>query len=226
MMIDFSFLETNFTGECSISGVLLIRHAEREIITTMESQQSIPLTENGIQDSERFGDALKISKRNILGLKSSPVNRCVKTIESIAMAAGLNTAINLSTNLGDPGPFIHDDILAREAFTERSLIELVNMQISGIQFPGIRPISEGCGLILREIVGDLSTDVGIHIYVSHDAVLCPLIGYLMEMSFKANGWIDYLNGAVFFKKENRFYLQWLGKAYDITYTVRSLIHDE
>ena len=224
-MIDLSFLEEHFAGDCNISGVLLIRHAKREKITAIESQNSIPLTENGIHDSEIFGDSLKILNHNILSLKSSPVDRCVKTLESIAMAANLNATIKLSTNLGDPGPFVYDGVLAREAFTERTLIELANMQISGNQFPGIRHISDGCGLLLDEIASDLGTDVGVHVYVTHDAIICPLVGYLTGMLFDVNNWIGYLDGTIFFKNDNEYYLLWSGNIYDITHKVRDLIGD-
>lgn len=225
-MIDLSFLEDNFAGNCNISGVLLIRHAERENICSMESQQLIPLTENGIHDSVRFGDALKNIKHNIIGLKSSPVNRCMKTLESIAMGANINTEIKVSKNLGNPGPFVYDDILAREAFSKRSNIELANMQISGKQFSGMMYISDGCKLIIDEIMSDLNMGVGVHIYVTHDAVICPFAGFLTEKLFDLSNWIGYLNGVVLFKKENRFFLMWSGNIHDITYKLRSLISDE
>ena len=103
---------------------------------------------------------------------------------------------------------------------------MANMQISGNKFPGIRHISDGCGLLLDEIVSDLDTDVGLHVYVTHDAIICPLVGYLTEMLFDANNWIGYLNGAVFFKNDDEYYLLWSGNIYDVTHKVRDLIGDE
>ncbi|WP_052418839.1 histidine phosphatase family protein [Methanolacinia paynteri] len=196
------------------SGIIFIRHAEREPIFRGESDVgSQMLTESGCLASFNFGkDLASLQKRIDVSLFSSPIIRCLDTAKEVSNGAEWNLEPVQSCILGDPGAYIHDTELTDEIYANSPARNLVLRYLNGEILPGHRTSKEGTNLILEYFDSMLEKDSSLSLCVSHDAVLVMFLSELTGFSFE-NTWVDFLEGIVILRKGTDYYLYWRGVPY-------------
>jgi len=63
-------------------------------------------------------------------------------------------------------------------------------------------------LFLRELLEDLNLLDGIGLYITHDAIIIPIIKYFTEKFEYSDNLIDYLDGFIFWKNGDKQFLVW------------------
>lgn len=217
-------------SDCEILGerellVLIVRHAETQVHPGDGEEDSISISQKGRKDSENFGKELIGTYHQIGLIKSSPVRRCMSTAEAILIGANQDLKVSLSRTLGNPGAFVVDDTAAIENFQRYGVRGVVQRQLEGRNLAGMRTIGGGVNLLLKEICEDLESLNGLGLYVTHDAVLVPFVGYLTNKFTVSNHWFGFLNGIGVWKKDDdRLFLSWIENVFDITdFVVGSVI---
>ncbi len=202
--------------------ILILRHAEK----IMNDDISALLTKKGISDSEQFGKKLLCFFNNINLVKTSPIERCVQTTNAI-----LNNIfktidkIEKSKILGDPGVFVIDAQKAIGNFLSLGVKEVIERQLKNQILPGMRDLKNGLQMLFQEISNDLEHIKSFGIYNTHDILVIPLIKYLTGDFKYTENLIDYLNGIIVGKNENKEYFAiWNGKLFDIDKKINRLFY--
>ena len=173
---------------------LLLRHAERPPIAPGEHGTDLALTAHGRRSAERLGATLR---PRILSLSTSPVRRCRETAEAMRRGAGLDIDIVDDRLLGDPGVFVTDPELAWthwQTMGHEAVVE--HIARAGHPLPGLAPPVHAAHQLARHLVRALQdSPVGLHIFVTHDAVLYPTISRLLAGTYGQPGWPMYLEAA-------------------------------
>lgn len=175
--------------------VVFLRHAERPPMPAAASGDDLPLTSEGRRAAERLGASLG---SRIATITTSPVRRCRETALALVAGAGIHRDIGEERLLGAPGAFVADAEVAWRNWQElgnEGVIEHVassDRPLAGMVDPvvAVRRLVE----LTRERLGGAA---GIHVFVTHDAVLAPLVSRL-----RGSGrviWPDYLAAALFWR---------------------------
>lgn len=170
--------------------ILLIRHAEK----SLAGNQS--LTNQGLDDALNYGKNLKQQGICFDEIISSPVKRCIQTAEKII--EGLNSKIKIqeSNLLGDPGIFIFDAKKAAKAFDDFTVCEVINIILQRKKLIGFLPFDEACRPMTDEIQTKIALNKSI-LYISHDVIIMPFIGYISEIkTIDESDIINYLGGYI------------------------------
>ncbi len=204
--------------------ILIVRHAEKIIDENQNEDIFALLTRKGISDSKKFGNEL-LSLFNGTGLmKTSPIERCVQTANAILnYNFESKKKIEKSKILGDPGVFVMDAKTALGNFLNLGVKEVIERQLKNQILPGMRDLKNGLQMLFQEISNDLEVIKSFGIYITHDAIVIPLIKYLTGDFKYTENLIDYLNGIIVGKNENKEYFAiWNGKLFDIDKKINSL----
>lgn len=193
-------------------GVFIIRHAEKNPVP---NRIDVPLTENGKEDALQLGNIFRDNGNNIRFIKTSPFTRCLETCESILRGMNSKLDTQYSNNLGDPGAFVVDDRIAGNNFSYYSAVDVVSRQLKGDILPGLRDIKEGTVRILNEIHDDINANDGIGIYVTHDAIIAPFVGYLTDVPITKENWFGFLDGIFLYLYDGNISLIWNENTYKI-----------
>ena len=188
---------------------LLLRHAEREEITSGFFGNDVSLTRHGRNSARRLG--IGLSSRTAGVVKSSPLPRCMQTADAIIAASGWKTGAVPEQLLGDPGPFVVEPELAGRLFLDIGTEAIVRRQLADDQPPsGMRSTSAGVQLLLRELTTALNGPVNASVFVTHDAVLAVLAGYLYRLPVDGLHWPGYLDALVMWPDSDRLRFLWRG----------------
>ncbi len=208
-------------GKSSVA--LVVRHAEKTGSQATNPIVHSPISEKGKEDSRRFGRKISALFPRIVMIKSSPIARCLSTADRIV--AGTDQVINIlpSNRLGDPGAFVTDDKIGWEIFQRFDVEEVVRRQLEGERLEGMREVREGAKLLLEEMLEDLKQMNGLVVYVTHDAILCPFVGYLTNTLITPTNWFGFLDGAYLWLEGNGVNLLWGGQVFNVTERVEELI---
>ncbi|HEU5377242.1 MAG TPA: histidine phosphatase family protein [Ktedonobacteraceae bacterium] len=97
--------------------VLLLRHSHRFPLpdSLLSSGSEVDLTPEGIRMAEELGGMLQRFRPGLL--QTSPVLRCVHTLQVIRKGAGWDVPITTDWRLGKPGAFIIDPQIANTVET-------------------------------------------------------------------------------------------------------------
>lgn len=187
-MIDLSLIDRTKTN------AIVIRHAEREKMDIGQVEQ--PLNEIGIKHSMELGEKLK--GFNKYYFFSSPVGRCQQTVEyiQIGLFGCVKESNTLSPLLGKPGVFVVDR--KNNAFLTQSCKKVVIKQIEREPLEGIRGIDEGTNMLTNSIIAqsNIAEDGSLLIFVTHDAIIAPVIFDLTSEKFDYEHWPDFLDGFI------------------------------
>lgn len=196
------------------SYALLIRHAERPNFTVLNFRNDTPITEKGLQDSLKLGKRLQ--GQNLTGLFSSPVHRCMQTCEGIRQGANLDhLPIATRPRIGEPGSFIVNPLVVFFYFLTTDVSIVIRKFIAKGRMSGFTPLKEGSVRIMKDLLADLSGENTRNLYITHDAVLAPLISYFTGQKFGDSDWINYLDGVFIAVKDGEVRLIWNGREYFI-----------
>ena len=176
------------------SVALLLRHAERPPIAPGELGAELPLTSRGVALASALGHCLGAA---LHGIRTSPVRRCRETAEALRQGAGASALRILDDHmLGDPGAFVTDPACAWEHWRERGNERVVELLAWGSEpLPGLAtPYSAAQDLATHVLA---NTESGIHVFVTHDAILLPTVARLLPGVENRTWWPDFLECAAF-----------------------------
>ncbi len=182
----------NFTKLENIS--ILLRHAERTDIKDGDTGLLVDITEQGIVKSIELGN--EISKYfEINKIYSSPLLRCINTAININKGNSKEQKeIIKTTILGEPGLYVNDRYIAGLEFKKRGTYNLVRDYINGAVILGMNNLNDANKSFYNKIF-QLSQNNKYNLFVSHDAIIIPLIKYLLNYDFNEY-WLNYLSGIV------------------------------
>lgn len=188
---------------------IVLRHAEREEITPGNFGNYVSLTQRGLQCAQRLGAGL--SSRRVGIVRSSPLPRCMQTADAIIAGAGWKASAVPERLLGDPGPFVVEPERAGQLFLDIGIEEIVRRQLAeGEPSSGMRSTSSGVDLVLQELTAALSRPDSISVFVTHDAVLAVLVGYLYGLPVESFCWPGYLDALVAWPDSDLRRFRWRG----------------
>jgi broad specificity phosphatase PhoE len=170
------------------SFALLIRHAEREPITTEESVWNAKLTSDGHSDAARFGKTLTGFKPG--AVYSSPIPRCIDTASRILEGWG-HKGIRIEQNRLLLDAYIKDGPLAGDQFKNNDPYELILRQLAGKDVPGFYTVKDGSVLLLNAIK-KLMQPGKLTLLTTHDALIMPFRTYYLGDTFNKSDWFPFL----------------------------------
>jgi len=220
-MDKLSYISEDASSSSSIW--LLIRHSERVQPPLDKPFLDAGLTENGYRDAIIFGRHIKRKfPLRVMRLYSSPLKRCIETSKAILSGIGEKIEIEESIVLGDPGPYVINDSLARRSFLDIQPKNIIKMQVDGAKIEGFRDIDEGSAILLDYILNH-PPPKGLHIFVTHDVIIAALVGYLIGYVVDQPNRIKYLQGACFYLLNNRILMDVPEGQFDVTDKILSLL---
>jgi len=179
---------------------LLLRHAERPAITPGEHGTDLALTDHGRRTAELLGATLG---PRILSLSTSPVRRCRETAEAIRRGAKLNLDITPDRLLGDPGVFVSDPDLAWthwQTLGHEAVVE--HLAHADQPLPGLAHAADAAHQLAQHLLHALHTSPpglhGLHIFVTHDAILYPTVSRIMHATY--HPWPVFLEAAALWQE--------------------------
>ena len=188
---------------------LVLRHAEREEIASGSFGNDVSLTRGGRNSARRLG--MGLSSRTAGVVKSSPLPRCMQTADAVIAAAGWKTGAVPAQLLGDPGPFVAEPELVGRLFLDIGIEAIVRRQLADERPPsGMRSTSSGAKLLLQELAAALNGPNSASVFVTHDAVLAVLVGYLYGLPVDGFHWPGYLDALVTWPDSDRLRFLWRG----------------
>ena len=188
---------------------LVFRHAHREDIPPGSFGEDVRLTRQGVEEAERLGEL--ISQRRPGRVASSPVQRCIATAQAISRGAGWSAGVATDWRLGRHGPFVFDPEVCGRLFMDIGISELVRRQLLDIQAPpGMRDTAEGVRILLDFTSQGLGDGGRVNVYVTHDAILAALVGWLFRFPVYEEGWPDFLDGMLLWRRGGRLHCAWRG----------------
>ena len=150
-------------------------------------------------------------------MASSPISRCVETARAISRGAGWSSSVTTNWRLGEHGPFVSDPEASGQLFSEVGIAELVRRQLHDPQPPpGMRDIAEGVRTLLDFTSEELDDRGRMNVYVTHDAILAALVGWLFQLPVYEEGWPDFLDGLLLWRSGGLLQCAW-SKLHQATY---------
>ncbi|MGP1475423.1 MAG: histidine phosphatase family protein [Treponema sp.] len=186
---------------------ILIRHSKRTEFTDVRNHGSAFLTEEGIFIAENYGAELASQGLKKIKCFSSPVKRCIQTCNAIKKNFTNSGEVKLSDVLGEPGPFVYGDAI--ESFEKLGTVGVIQELLAGKNLPFIRSAGEGSKILMdfiRENTVD-NDEQTVSLFVSHDAIVIPLLNFLLGESFDEDHWIEYIGGIKIDFDENKMFVQ-------------------
>lgn len=170
--------------------IIIMRHAERHPISDPAQHRHAMLTEKGRESSLELGAWLREEEILPSSCLTSPVQRCWETAKLILEGASLELDIKTIPHLGSITPFIQDVEMAEMTFRLMHMQEICNGLLTGEPVPGFTDMGSG----LRPLIEILctNTEEGIALVVTHDFFIASIAGYALQMSFRGDEWIHFL----------------------------------
>lgn len=187
---------------------LLVRHATRPEIPTATYGNDLSITTEGRQKATELGQLLK---RRLGRVVTSPVIRCVQTAESILFGSRAIGAPIPERALGDPGVWITDREVVGDIFLKLGPEGVVKRQVAEYPLPGITPLNIGVSRLLDLMLAAPSGTGLIDVFVSHDAVIAPLLYVALDAKKLSSVWPQYLEGALFSCEDDNLEIIWRGE---------------
>ncbi len=186
---------------------LLLRHATRPPIPAGSFGNDLSITEEGRREAVDLGELLRGRIRRLV---TSPVLRCVETAEAIRCGGRASRQAATDQTLGDPGVWIEDGDAVGDAFLRDGPRGVVARQLAGDSISGMTPVDTGAARFMEMLVSDQGKPGEIDIFVSHDAVIAPLLAIVLEVRDLAEIWPAYIEGALFSPEGDGLAVLWRG----------------
>lgn len=185
---------------------VLLRHAERPEIPAGSPGTEIGLTEAGEAAARQLGIALGERRRSIT---TSPVGRCRTTAELLCEGAQQPLELAEDPLLGAPGAFVADQDIAWQSWQRLGNEGVIaHLMASSEPLPGMHPP----GLAARKLLELLSTalghEPGVHLFVTHDAVLAPFVARLRGRPLERAQWPGFLDALMLWREDREVFAQY------------------
>jgi len=180
--------------------LLLLRHSVRGHLPLDNTGYTLGITSEGRELAMRFGVLLQYPLQT---LHTSPLTRCVQTATAIKDGAGANIPITHDHHLGDPGVYVLDGERAWENW--KSLGDdgvMDHMGSSDDALPGMEQPDVAAYRLLHHMLAIANDRSGIHVFITHDAVVTISAARLLKRVFGHPDRPEYLEG-VFLWQDNR-----------------------
>ena len=188
---------------------LLLRHADREALFKDFAQSYIqPITEIGRQRSLHLG---KVLGSRLIRCHSSPLTRCMQTMQYVQQGAGIGVDIVEKRLLGDPGVFVVDADLAGQTWSTVPVEQINDNLCSNIVEPlkGLARGRQATNVAIQKILSEVQSTPGVHLYCSHDSIVGPICSHLMSEVLSVSEWPRFLEGVLLWREgsEVRFHFR-------------------
>ncbi len=188
---------------------LLLRHADRVAFAPGERGDEVPLTATGAARAEALSRHALLEDRARSWCESSSVPRCLSTASHLGLSARPNPL------LGAPGAFVIDPARAAEAFLRSGTEAVVRDHLAGKPCSFLRSVEDGARLVLECVRELCSARGGIGVFISHDAIVMPVIAWATGERFDGS-WLEPLDGIVIEgMKGGALRVIWRGKSFDV-----------
>ncbi len=187
----------------------ILRHAERPPLVEGDGGAELSLTAAGEVAAVALGRRLGPS---LVSLRTSPVRRCRETSESIVRGAGVEIPIVCDRDLGDPGAFIEDPDLAWQNWIrlkQDGVLEHLASQAGPL--PGFSASVPAAFGLVRRLLGHIGGRAGIHIAVTHDSLMLPLLVALRGRALERELWPGYLEYIELWEEHGELIFAWQGE---------------
>ncbi|MGC4118228.1 MAG: histidine phosphatase family protein [Myxococcales bacterium] len=176
---------------------LFLRHAERPAISDQSMGMHVPLTENGLADARALGTHLGA---RIVEARTSAIHRCVQTAAAILEGAGSAVVVVEDPAIGVPSTFITSGRESEKTIRELGFERFMQHLIDGdAVLPGLVHPGEGARLMREHAISALTAKAGLHLFVSHDAMIGALVARSWKEGLDDGGWPNFLEGAALWK---------------------------
>ena len=171
----------------------VIRHSNRDSVTNPKNHAEVLLNAEGEKRAREFGKKLAQEYTKIR-IYSSPIQRCIQTGKCIQEAFADDSDVQLSTVLGEPGPYVFGD--TADLFVKFGTVGIVEMIENGTPPPFNRKEEEGAKILLDFLRAetDKSDEITANVFITHDACIAPVIHCFTGEYFNKNHWIEFLGG--------------------------------
>ncbi len=200
---------------------LLIRHAEKEIFS-IEEDINAPLTESGRKMAYQLGRRMCPLTPHVTVAKTSPVGRCVDSLERIKEGMGFETPLVTTKTFGSLDPFFQDLPKLFEYYLAVGSKTLVKELLNGVPVPRMTRVDVGLRRMFTELIEDGSQRQGLGIYMTHDVMVAITVGYLSGDILNKDNWVDFLEGIAMINDGENINLAWRGRYLDVTDRIRAL----
>lgn len=158
-------------------GILLIRHGRR--LAGNSPSSSATLTKLGEQECYQLGKCLRAYCPE--AMLCSPLKRCMDSGIHIIEGAGWELAIQSSTMLGDPGPFVMPQ--------ENIVLEQLQRHARGEEVAGMKSRDHGTRDLYKWLFEHLQN--GYLLCISHDAIIAAVGA---SLGIPPDPWPKFLEG--------------------------------
>ncbi len=175
---------------------LLLRHSVRD----KECKEfTAPITSDGVGLARKLGALLGEILRS---MHTSPFIRCIQTAESLLDGAGINLEIKADRLLGDPGIYVLDTQKAGKNWKLLGHEKIMdNLVCSDEAMPGMAVPDAAARYLVQHMLAESCGQPGIHVFVTHDAVIFPTTSRIMGKPLGQDAWPWYLEGAFFWRNK-------------------------
>lgn len=185
---------------------LLMRHAEKQLISDDPFGNDVGLTDDGITNTKRLEKKLQ---PYIGYVASSPLKRCVDTAEILSK----NKSIHKTQLLGDPGIFIENPVQAGKIFLNKSPQIIANHLLSVETNPDgfCRSTSDTISNLINQVIKMGSASSLLSVFVTHDIILAIIVAFYFSETDAAHVWPCYLEGLLFWREEDTIHFYFRGR---------------
>jgi len=186
---------------------LLMRHSLRYEIKDETFGNEVPLKPEGRVAAKQLGEDLD---RPILTVFSSPVGRCLDTAKHMLEGQGKSHPVLEDERLGDPGAYILKGGEAGKEYMRLGHHEFFGQQMAGKPVKGTRTLAQGSKILL-DWVTEPTKAPGLHLKVTHDAILGLLVAHFIGLNaFSDPHWPKMLEGMALWSEEGKVVYAWRG----------------
>ncbi len=182
--------------------VCLIRHAEREPFLPGDIGNKVNLTNYGQASCQSLA---KVLNQRVNKIYSSSVKRCLQTAHLLAVSA-IDSEVTINSFLGNPGVFIINPAKVNIYFQQQNIIDIVKYLLSSApNKPGFCHSTSHAIMLLMQFMLDKAALPGIYLFITHDAILSTVLGYLFNDIAIETLWPNYLEGLFIWQSTQSFY---------------------
>lgn len=192
---------------------LLIRHAERPPIPKGTMGLEIELTPGGLTAAKEHGARLGA---RIVRAHTSAVRRCVQTAHALLEGAQVALAPVPDPALGLPSTFVIEGPDAERTIRSLGFEKfMLHLLIGDEELPGLPHPAEGARRLRDHALSLLTEAPGLHLLVTHDAMIGALVARCWKDPLDATWWPEYLEAAALWRDGERILLSYRDRCHAI-----------